>query len=105
MEFIQELLSKCKDCLIIFFITLSSMISGHRPHITDFKDFGVTFFTNLSYVSLVLGVAIYFGLNSILSVALAYALGRWSYLLDNKIHEFFSNNTLEEIIKKLKGKQ
>ena len=90
MEQLRQIFETYHDMLMILLITLASLVTGGRPHITNSTEFGVAFFSNLSWVALVVTLSSYFGLPSAVSTVLGFSIGRWSYLLDDKVKALVS---------------
>jgi len=91
VEQLKQVLEVYHDLLVIVLITLASLITGGRPHITNSSEFGAAFFSNLSWVALVVILSDYFGLPPAVSTVLGFSIGRWSYLLDEKVKSLVSN--------------
>ena len=87
----MEWIVKCYDYIAVLAVTLLSMINENRPALKwDWHVFAL-FLQNLTYVALVTYGLIYVGIPHELSLVIAYAVGRWSYLLDTKVKEFLSS--------------
>ena len=91
MEHVKHILEVYHDFMMILLITVASLVTGGRPHITNATEFGVAFFSNLSWVALVVTLADYFGLPNGVSTVLGFSIGRWSYLLDEKVKTLISH--------------
>ena len=85
MEHVKHVLDVYHDFMMILLITVGSLVTGGRPHITTSTEFGIAFFSNLSWVALVVTMADYFGFPPAVSTVLGFSIGRWSYLLDGKV--------------------
>jgi len=92
-----HMLSKCYDYLAMVGVTVLSMVNGNRPLTTSTIELLKVFFQNLSYVILVVVLFKYWELPTELGLVVAYAVGRWSFLLDTKIKEFLTNVSIVDI--------
>ena len=105
-----------KEVFIILVITTLSVISSKRDEkIESIKRLISVFTIHLSYIVGTLALFCAYasdkdvsraGCNHIgeVSYIIAYIVGRWAFLLDNKIFEFVKNNSLYEMILKIRGK-
>ena len=88
---IFHLAHRCYDHLAMVAVTLLSMINGNRPKVDGVFGLVTVFLQNLSYVVLTVFALRYFAIPNELSLVVAYAIGRWSFLLDVKVREFLHN--------------